>query len=212
MEEWLDSDGFLHIKKNPSLEGSENGPLFTAELMLCLHILNKPQIPYPSLYKLNREGVYYTTSISTRERISHDNCTGIYVINKLENPRAIPLLPTMDWGRGWFSDIKHPRDVIFYNLMKERVLFIPLLPILLIISLISCNSPKERTSGKMLVWTRLNALMLCENIIISNFAKISFWFCEKLVNKRNGSYYEVSKIYFQEPDHPVRLLFKEMYE
>lgn len=218
--EWIDSDRFLHIYPNPDLEGSENGPLFTAEYHLLCKLLRLDLPKYPNIEYLNRDGVWYTTSVSNRERISHDNCTGIYILNFLHN-KNISNLPIIDWGRGMFKDVSHPRDIAFYSLMKmdqgKLWINIPLLlfylAVLFVSSMVSCVASRERTSGKMMWWLRWTTLGLHSSKIVSSLSKMSWWVCEKILIKAHGTspMVDISAIYFKEENHPVRRLFRELY-
>lgn len=214
MSRWRDKDGFLHIDPSPSIEQSENGPTFTAEDELAAKLLGEP-LYYPRIGELQRNGKWYTTRVSTRERFSHDSQTGVYVLEKLHKGTC-KHLPVIFWGRkGWF----HPRDIAFYLLMKEnkwvtRFLGLPLLLFLLVTALVSCREERARTSGKCLWWLRLHALQEVKSGFVQKASKLILQICERILKKQHGEkpWIDVFSIYFKNPKHPLRKKMEQLYD
>ena len=93
----------------------------------------------------------------------------------------------------------------------------PFLPLDFIMFFISCLAPKADTSGKMLVWIRMNILMIHKNFLIRIQSKAAFWFFTKIVNKTSDGWNAVAQYYFSNggnynnPDHPLRVKFEKLY-
>lgn len=100
----------------------------------------------------------------------------------------------------------HPRDLILYIALNVKILAPLLLPLLGLFCIISCMSPREKTSGKLLSWTKLMAL---ENRYMS--IKIAKRICDHIIKKKHGSWEDVFKIYFNQPHHPIAKLAQEVY-
>lgn len=99
----------------------------------------------------------------------------------------------------------HPKHVAFFAICQGSWIGYLLMPFLCLAMIWSCNAPKEKTSGKLLVWTKTEVLK--EYKLIKLTRKI----CDKLIEKRNGNWKEVFAIYFKDEDHPIRHLADRIY-
>jgi hypothetical protein len=88
--------------------------------------------------------------------------------------------------------------------MAKAMLF---LPFFIINFFLSTSKPKENTSGKQLLFIELYPLK--EQSKVFRF----FWrlYCDRM-NKMYGSkwLYEIFAIYYRNPDHPIRVLAKDV--
>lgn len=210
---WFDTYDLLHVRQG---EFSENGPLFTAEYRLLKHLLGKNNYKVGLIAQNIIKVGWFDPNPSDNNGVtvhfSHDNMTGLYVLTKLAGLDCNNL-PILKWNERWWL---HPRDIAFYSIMKENIwsklLLVPFLLLLLVSSLVSCSRHRDITSGKMLWWTRWNALMLHKSRIVRACAKIGFKLATALITMKNDSWVGVSAIYFKEVDHPVNELMRELYE
>ena len=220
---WFDLNNMLHVRQG---EYSENGPLFTAEYWLA-RLLNDGYLSDASksaislsILQICEDGWYNPQPDDLNDEnchYSHDNMTGLYALCKLADI-SVADLPVLKWNNRWWL---HPRDIVFYTLMKmngEKLwINIPLgllyLLILLPASLHSCFQERWRTSGKMLWWTRWNILMLHKSKMISTLSRLSWYVCEKLLKIRHGDkpMTDVVSIYFKEEGHPVKEGIRRIY-
>lgn len=226
---WFDKYDLLHVRQG---EYSENGPLFLAEYWLLRKLLGESFWIYETTFiGINKTTILIGEHGDAKEvkwfdpnptddniptvHFSHDNMTGLYVLTSLTNisNRGLSDLPVLRWNSRWWL---HPRDIAFYSIMKENIwsklLLVPFLLLLLVSSLVSCSRHRGITSGKMLWWTRWNALMLHKSRIVRACAKIGFKLATALITMKNDSWAGVSAIYFKEVDHPVNELMRELYE
>ena len=216
MTSWRDPDGFLHLHPDPDLEQSENGPTYTAVDNLLTKLLGE-FAEDPQIHKLQRNGRWYTTSISTRERFSHDSKTGVHICQYIKAGTCDDL-PTLRWGRFervWPHNLL--RDVIFCGLMKNKGYLYTLgLYLLLPMMLYSLNRPTGDTSGKMLWWLRIKGLMYRyrndkSTVRYKTIEQLNF-IMENRIRKNNpGGFPEVAAIYFKNESHPVREKMKRLY-
>jgi len=216
---WFDLNNLLHVRQG---EYSENGPLFTAEYWLT-RLLNDGYLSDASksaislsILQICEDGWYNPQPNDNNEpdcHFSHDNMTGLYALCKLADI-SVADLPVLKWNNRWWL---HPRDIVFYTLMKEGkwldLLLLPLFGVLLLAALHSCSTIRGRTSGKMLWWTRWNILMLHKSKRISTLSRLSWYVCEKLLKIRHGDkpMIDVVSIYFKEEGHPVREGIRRIY-
>lgn len=215
--QYIDRYGLIHAKKG---EFSENGPLFAAEYWICRKMLNPmessttPARILRSVIK-NTGEVWFDPNPSDQNdphcHFSHDNMTGIYALSVAYKPDELDNLPVSKWNhRSWL----HPRDLMYYNLMKDKnQLFLLSLPILLVMALVSCVKPRGKTSGKCLWFLRLLTMKLHKNLIIKLFGTISFKIISFVLKKEHGKkpFVDVFKIYFPEIEHPIHEMVERMY-
>lgn len=100
----------------------------------------------------------------------------------------------------------HPRDLVLYYSLNSGVLGQIAMILLLIANIVACNSERQKTSGKLLAWTKMMALK-------DKFwaMRISWSICTKIVNKTHGSWADVFKIYFPLENHPNADLAYNLY-
>ena len=211
LHEYWDEYSLLHVKRG---QFSENGVLFATQYYL-LRFLNQ-NISVKDM--LDAQDTFHNTikkgffdpnpSDDNKEdcHFSHDNMTALYCLGHLLG-MDLKKLPISLWnGRNWY----HPRDLIFYNVMQENKLSYLLMPLLCIISFVSALSSKGRTSGKMLLWLRLNILKRHKNLFIRSFASQTLKLCLRVMP--NEGMVEVSSIYFKKKDHPVNVEMRRLYD
>ena len=218
-DSYFDENSLLHVKRG---EYSENGVLFTAHYQMLSRLLGKV-----GGTTHDRMGVYRTFGYNeiTRKHFfdpnpahdndenshfSHDNLTGLHCYMKTIGDNAINRLPTFRWNnRNWL----HPRDIIFYSIMKEKKWAYLLSLVLVIASVISCVAPRGKTSGKCLWWLRLQTLKLHPNKLLSLIGSSTLKLVENVMSKEHGDkvWIDTFSIYFAEPDHPVNELIREYY-
>lgn len=172
---YFDRYGGLHHVDTADLGDltSENAPLFTGTRIAILHAADR----LTSIDAINfinytdallRDGIYFTTPNSDRDRFSHDNMTGLlsglYSISKCSNVnldikrKASLRLKTINKVIG--RSYRHPRDILFW--MAIRLNLWPLTLLVLPFEIISCwqtykirNGNKIiKTDGKILALTR----------------------------------------------------------
>lgn len=101
----------------------------------------------------------------------------------------------------------HPRDLVLYKACVSPKIGQIALFVLLIANIVACMSKREKTSGKLLAWTKMIALK--DEFFLM---QVSWWICTFIVNRTHGSWADVFKIYFPIEDHPNAELAKEVYE
>jgi len=196
---WLDAEGFMHDRINPSWDATENRVLFSATYQI-LHTETfgiKPRIATVGAFfdehtRLSKEGMHY----------SHDNATGMMAYAKYFNWESpVPIFSL---------DRPHPRDVILYGYAKYPILFWPLLPIPIAAMLFSCSSLQAykyrggnkilKTDGIILTFIRTKALGM----------DLTFKACTYLIHKNEhfGNWYSVFKEYFRRDGHPIPKLIE----
>jgi len=104
--------------------------------------------------------------------------------------------------------LQHPRD--WFNWIYNgggipSILVLPLFPLFFMANVISCGSEYGETSGKLLAFTRLFG---SKKLLY----RLTWYFCRRRLIKTYGDNYltEISKIYYKHPEHPVRVLAKEV--
>jgi len=214
---FFDTNNMLHVRQG---EYSENGPLFTAEYWLA-RLLKDGKLSDASINAIElsilqiiEDGWFNPQPDDDNDEnchFSHDNMTGLYTLCKLIKMDCNNL-PILKWNNRWWL---HPRDLAFYSIMKEnlcsKLFSLPLLALLLVMALHSCSKSQGITSGKMMWWVRWKILSLHTSVIVSKISKISWWICEKILERTHGKnpMSEISAIYFKEEGHPVRELLNE---
>ena len=96
----------------------------------------------------------------------------------------------------------HPRDIIVYGMMAGSKLWYLLAPIVFIAALVSCMKPKGVTSGKLLIWTRINAIR--NDWIRDMWLKFFNWVIR-------GGYGHAFRVYFGRTGHPMLRLLDIVY-
>ena len=198
----------LHVRKN---EVSENGPLFTAEYHMIQHLLGKSPDKNRLISAIVDTGTkedpetYLSHTRATTNHFSHDNMTGLYVLLLMAG-MSVKGMPISKWNDRWWL---HPRDLIFYSLMQEKKWSLVLLPLLYLVSIVSCSSERSRTSGKMLWWLRLHVLEMRGFRSSRGIIKL----CESVMRLRGhgkNPWLDAAKIYFPS-DHPIVTGMEELY-
>lgn len=95
----------------------------------------------------------------------------------------------------------NPKHLAFAAYCNGSLLCPFLLPFLIVGAVVSCMSPKDVTSGKLITWTYLTTIKW------TWFTKL----CTKLIEKKHGSWANVFEIYFPFEDHPSNVLSKKVY-
>jgi hypothetical protein len=234
---YWDSDGLLHVHPG---EPSENGILFSSEYWMLRLLLEKKVSCEEKWYdecedhrallseskdrieraigateKYDEKNKLFFDPLPTDKNpsdghFSHDNMTGLHVMRLLVDART-KQLPTAYWNkRMWW----HPRDWAFYAMAQAKPFSFLLFPLVALAALTSAFRKREITSGKMLLWLRLNALQLNKSFIVSRLARLTFNICERIMRKAHGKvpWLDISSIYFKEETHPVRLLMGDIYD
>lgn len=169
---------------------------------------------YPGLYDRGA-GESRTLAPEKLRTISHDNLTAIAGFSRkfgmrygqeifehgLKNlfrfDNAYPESPR--WKR-----IQHPRDIAFWAHAAVRPeLFILFSPILFFSNIITCLTSKAETSGKLLMWLRLETMNQQ-----SIFTKVNKFICYNLLKLKYGNDWlqQILSIYFKNPEHPINIL------
>lgn len=150
--------------------------------------------------------------------ISHDNLTAISAFSKKYNlPFAkhiarYGLTHFMLFNNRYPDTFKfanpqwHPRDIFFWLWSAGgfyKMLSIPFLPIFIGASIESCFSKFESTSGKLLLFVRLQS---DDSFLFKIIRKL----CYSLLRRQYGHnwLYEITRIYFFQTDHPIPILAK----
>ncbi len=197
---WLDKYGLLHLNENPDFEQSENPILFTSNLVL-----------FQKLNKQNHKNFYLIKAISNRVRafskigkgLSHDEYTG-YVCALLNHPDIEfskfirKKIQIFSWKR------MHPRDIIFYGLVKFPILFLILKPLLSFIMMISCGERYKYRNGRKILKTdgKILSLLRCKSLGMNFTYMVCTWLIED--DRNFKSWTQVYEIYFKDPAHPNR--------
>lgn len=154
-----------------------------------------------------------TEPAETRRSLSHDNLTGISNFSGLFGLKYAKEIAEHGLKNFFIYDnitpenqsIKrfrgHPAYISnWLHNAGHKVKSLMLSPFLLIHSMISCSSPKEETSGKLLTICRL--YLWSEKSMVYKF----IWnIVKKQLKKMYGDEYlsEICNIYFKNPDHPI---------
>jgi hypothetical protein len=101
----------------------------------------------------------------------------------------------------------HPRDLVLYKACVRPVIGQIALFVLLIANIVACLSKPEKTSGKLLAWTKMMALK--DHFLTM---KLSWIICSFIIKKKHGNWADVFKIYFPVEGHPNAELAQEIYE
>lgn len=150
--------------------------------------------------------------------ISHDNLTAISAFSQkydLRYARDIAkygLKHLMIYNNRYPGTYKlcniqyHPRDWFFWMWNAGfKMLALPWFPIFFLANVITCFTPKDETSGKMLMFTRTQSN--------SPLFWITKKVCYGIMRLRYGKdwLHKISKIYFHQPDHPIPILAEKIH-
>lgn len=155
---------------------------------------------------------------ANRRSISHDNLTAISRLASLFKLRyakdiaAYGLNHCMRYDNCYpdkprWERIQHPRDYFFWLWEGGyKLLALPWYPIFFFSNLISCFTPQQETSGKLLMFNRL---FLQKTWLL----RFNWAICNYVLKKKYGENWleQVTAIYFyQRSDNPIRILAKEV--
>lgn len=214
--DWQDEGGFFHIQKDPTNDGSENGPLFTAEVVLFSK-LNDFYVLHPDTISLKVSNVDFRDRYEGNipAHFSHDNMTGLHCLRALGY--AYMSLPIIRWNSTKNGDTRkfwlHPRDIIFYTSIRHSLLS-PLSLLLIPFAIYTFFHKREVTSGKCLWFTRFATMSLSNNLIVKGVGKLGLKIADLMLRKEHGDkpFIDVFNIYFKNYGHPCREEIKVYYE
>lgn len=152
--------------------------------------------------------------------ISHDNLTAISAFShkyKLPFAKHIAkygLKHFMIYNNRYPDTIKfanaqwHPRDLFFWLWSAGgiyRALSLPFLPIFIGASIVTCYGELSDTSGKLLLFVRLES---DDSFVMKTIKKI----CYSILRNKYGAdwLYQITRIYFHQPEHPIPILAKSI--
>lgn len=203
---WTDNEGMMY-------PGGENGILFTAEY--CM-LKDNEGFNRKHLRAAMNWAISHVThgkngfKSDPKEPWSHDNHTGLICISKrlgLEHHKKF-------FYDGWWRRI-HPRDLVFYLVVRGGLMGLLTRPFLFITSIamiLSClQSYKVRggrkivkTDGKILAWMRFNTINM----------PITKYICTRIVNKHKyfNGWRSVFTTYFVNLEHPILKCSDEAFE
>ena len=130
-KEWQDEYGFVHVQKNPNVNGSENGPTFTGGLEVLLAMNGKTRLEKAPRWDMLKENdvKYRDRAVGEPLHMSHDNISGLYFARELNHHQMD--LPIIRWdttkpGKYERKYWLHPRDMIMYSIWSLNCACIPL--------------------------------------------------------------------------------------
>ena len=204
---------------------TENGQLFLAELILLKKLRQVEGADrLGSIMKMQlfnskvSSGLYHRNpDLIDRRVMSHDNLTGIFAFSYSEKTEhrfeiwkyLVKHLGTYDNTRGKTKQLSrflpfNPSNFFVWGLCAESKIYLLFLPFFFFSMMLSCRRPKEDTSGKILLWTKLYPLKdhwLCKYL----FA----YYEKKMINMYGVDYVrELMKAYHgtNSPDFPINTL------
>lgn len=187
-DSYIDTNELCHVRPG---EYSENGVLFSAYINIFTDLTLTPQ----RIQKFTDEGeVWFDPNPDDINRpdchFSHDNMTGLYYHATRD---TVQNLPTIRWNRRFWL---HPRDILFYSIVKKKGSLNFLIPLLIPFLVVSCLRADKHTSGKLL-WFLRGIILLdkCRNFIIINMV---LYF---LGDKMN----DILHTYFKDENHPIHV-------
>ena len=231
--QFTDQYGLTHCVPN---QPSENGILFSAEKYMAIHL--KRPLTQDELTQIERAVAYSIAGYFEQEKMciyfnpnpadnnppdchySHDNLLGLYsmchILRLYGHRNYFEFLPIAKWNQRWWL---HPRDVMFYLLMKEykwnlsTFLSVFAWAILAPACFLSCLSPKTETSGKCLWWLRLNALTTARSYPIRMVSKLCKLIAEAILKRKHGDnpWLDIFGTYFTYSDQPTRIAVETLY-
>jgi hypothetical protein len=148
---------------------SENGQLFLTE-----YIFLSGSTEYNSLYNaqlLNskvEKGLYHRNPLLTKRTMSHDNLVSIFAWSKqFKTSHRFEIWNYLLKHFGTYDNTKgrseqfskylpfNPANFFVWGLAADSILAYLFLPFFVINLVLTCNKPKENTSGKILTWVEL---------------------------------------------------------
>lgn len=206
---FFDKYNLLHVEPN---QFSENGVLFNSEYSLLSHLIGKK---YNSIYLpiINRNTWFDPNPSDNNDEnchFSHDNMTGLYTLYKLQGLDCNEL-PTIKWNEGHWL---HPRDIIYYSILKEKKWTYLLVLLLGLFSCITCLKTRQITSGKCLWWLRWHTMKYLHSSKFIRFsAHCMLKLNEHMLRKEHGEevWKDIFSIYFKNPEHPINKLMEKSY-
>ena len=214
MSTFWDEYGLLHVQPN---EPSENGILFASEYYVLERVHNHPiyegdkALRNSSLHSEDSEVLYGANPPEYGGHFSHDNMTGFKCLhyNLYGTDGHTPILK---WNDRWWL---HPRDIIFYLILRlEGLCGFLLLLLLLPFLLFSLMKRREITSGKCLWFLRLTTLSMSQCPWLSSVATVYILLSNLILSVAHGSepWDDIFSIYFKNPMHPIREGIREIYD
>ena len=202
------SDKFFltHLHPNPTVNGSENSPMFSALVWLLFEKIYGLKFKEKTVIKMivdryETEKGYqtYTGEQGRAGNFSHDNMTGATTLHKLvdEKPQLWPYN---------FKQHSHPRDIAFYLYAKLPFIFWFLIPIASLAMGVSCYQNYKYRGGRQILKTdgKLLTFLRCEGHGLKFTFLLCSWFIYR--NPKFGSWENISKIYFKDKEHPINLM------
>ena len=168
-------------------------------------------IPKDKLRTISNDNITAIVSISNLLGFSYSRAIAKHGIkNKMIYDNVFPESPRLLYKTNtgqYKSRLQHPRDWHYwlYN-GKIKVLGTIFYPIFAISNIITCCTPKEETSGKLLMFTRLFNRKEWHYKILWNI-------CSKILIKKYGKNWlsAITAIYYhQREDNPIRVLAAEL--
>lgn len=188
---------------NPSVgERSTNGILFLVELIFLLKLkhgtFNRQHLDNFNravISMMEKDGSFAQTPWTTVDvdRASHDNVTAIASLSYATNGLYHQIFDMKHY--------LHPRDFIYYGLLRKRWWAKLLLPIHSILMIHTCWRYYEApnglpdTDGKLLAWVKFQAYPMPR----------TEWICNQFIDNHFGGWKEVFQIYFRNLSNPVRI-------
>jgi len=201
VKEWIDADRFLHTKKNPDIDQSENGPMFSG----LLSIFRSKICDTPSFGEIwNFKHLWRANSYRDRgSHFSHDNMTGVYCLYRNHYGVVPRELPVAKWNNRWWL---HPRDVFFYFWCHNPRIGLLFLWISSLAMIVSCIQKYKVRDGKKFIKTdgKLLAFLRCRSFDLKITYAICTFFIER--HKYFNNWNDVARRYFKEEGHPLRKL------
>lgn len=205
-----DKYGLLHVQPNVP---SENGILFASEFYALERVHNHPIYEGENALLATQIDLvtYQANPPQMGEHFSHDNMTGYKCLhyNLYGNDGLTPILK---WNNRWWL---HPRDIIFYLILRlEGLCGFLLLLLLLPFLLFSLMSVRGNTSGKCLWFLRLVTLSMSQCPWLSTLSTLYILISNLILTFRHGPepWIDIFKIYFANPMHPIHEQIREIYE
>ena len=216
MSNFFDEYGLLHVQPN---EPSENGILFASEYW-CLekihgHHIYNGDVAIESTISVSVdsgiEDIYGANPPEYGGHFSHDNMTGLKCL--MYNIYGTEMhTPILKWNNRWWL---HPRDILFYTILRLEGLCGFLLSLLLLPFLLSSlMRHRENTSSKCLWFLRLTTMHMSNCPWLSTIAGPLLLLSTFILSFRHGNepWDDIFSIYFTNPMHPIRERVREIYE
>lgn len=205
-----DEYGLLHVEPNIP---SENGILFASEYWALEAIHGHPiyEADLALRSTVVDKNTFQANPPEQGEHFSHDNMTGYKCLhyNLYQNDGLTPILK---WNGRWWL---HPRDILFYTILRLEglcgfVLSLLLLPFLLS----SLMRTRQNTSSKCLWFLRLTTMSMSQCPWLSSIATVYILLSNVILSFRHGSepWIDIFRIYFRNPNHPIHEQVREIYE